>query len=73
LLLKNKTITGVVEGDSIPRIFIPQLIKLYNQGKFPFDKLVRFYNFEEINQAVEDSLSGKTIKAIIKMEEKQVY
>lgn len=67
LLLFNKTITGVVEGDSIPRIFIPQLISLYKQGKFPFDKLVRFYSFEEINQAVEDSHTGKTIKPVIKM------
>lgn len=67
LLGMNKTITGVLEGDSIPRIFIPQLISLYKQGKFPFDKLVKFYDFEEINQAVEDSHSGKTIKPIIKM------
>ncbi|QGQ45997.1 NAD(P)-dependent alcohol dehydrogenase [Metabacillus sediminilitoris] len=67
LLLANKTITGVVEGDSIPRIFIPQLISLYKEGKFPFDKLVKFYNFEDINQAVADSKNGSTIKPIIKM------
>ena len=67
LLLFNKTITGVLEGDSIPRIFIPQLIKMYKEGKFPFDKIVEFYHFEEINQAVEDSHNGKTVKAIIKM------
>ncbi|AGL02318.1 NAD(P)-dependent alcohol dehydrogenase [Desulfoscipio gibsoniae] len=68
LLLFNKTITGVVEGDSIQRIFIPQLINLYKQGRFPFDKLVKFYKFEDINQAVKDSHTGKTIKPIIKME-----
>ena len=67
LLLANKTITGVVEGDSIPRVFIPQLISLYKEGKFPFDKLVKFYNFEDINQAVADSKNGTTIKPIIKM------
>ncbi|MGG4452166.1 NAD(P)-dependent alcohol dehydrogenase [Brevibacillus porteri] len=68
LLLLNKTITGVVEGACVPRIFIPQLINLYKQGKFPMDKLVKFYRFYEINQAVADSHSGKTIKAIIKMD-----
>jgi aryl-alcohol dehydrogenase len=68
LLLFNKTITGVVEGACVPRIFIPQLISLYKQGKFPMDKLVKFYRFDEINQAVADSHSGKTIKAIIKMD-----
>lgn len=68
IMLANKTITGVVQGDSIPKIFIPKLIALYKQGKFPFDKLIKFYSLEEINQAVEDSISGKTIKPIIKME-----
>lgn len=67
LLLSNKTITGLVEGDSVPRVFIPQLIALYKSGQFPFDKLVKFYSFEDINEAVEDSKSGKTIKPIIKI------
>jgi aryl-alcohol dehydrogenase len=48
-------------------VFIPQLISLYKEGKFPFDKLVKFYNFEDINQAVADSKNGTTIKPIIKM------
>jgi aryl-alcohol dehydrogenase len=68
MIVLNKTVTGVVEGDSVPQIFIPQLISLYKQGKFPFDKLVKYYPLEEINQAVADSTSGKTIKAIIRTE-----
>lgn len=68
LLLFNKTITGVVEGDSIQRVFIPQLINMYKQGRFPFDKLLQFYKFEDINQAVRDSHSGKTIKPIVRMD-----
>jgi Zn-dependent alcohol dehydrogenase len=34
---------------------------MYKEGKFPFDKIVESYPFEEINQAVEDSESGKTV------------
>ena len=30
-----------------------------------FDKLVQTYPLEQINQAVEDSLSGKTIKPVL--------
>ena len=67
ILLKEKTIVGVVEGDSIPQIFIPQLLELYKQGKFPFDKLVKYYDFENINQAIHDSESGLVIKPILKM------
>nr|MCS5613820.1 alcohol dehydrogenase [Candidatus Poribacteria bacterium] len=35
---------------------------------FPFDRLVKFYDFEHINQAFEDSEKGKTIKAIVRMQ-----
>jgi aryl-alcohol dehydrogenase len=65
LLLSGKTIRGIVEGDSVPKIFINQLIELFLSGRFPFDKLVKFYSFEEINLAAMDSESGLTIKPII--------
>ena len=32
----SKMVRGIVEGDSIPEIFIPRLIALYLQGRFPF-------------------------------------
>jgi len=65
--LGGRTIMGITEGWSIPKIFIPQLIRFYQDGKFPFDKLVKYYDFEDINVAAEDSLSGKTIKPILVM------
>ncbi|MES2235348.1 NAD(P)-dependent alcohol dehydrogenase [Pseudomonas veronii] len=67
LLLGGKTIRGIVEGDSAPKKFIPELVDLYLQGRFPFDKLVKFYRFDEINQAAEDSEKGITIKPIIRI------
>ncbi|QKG83998.1 NAD(P)-dependent alcohol dehydrogenase [Kroppenstedtia pulmonis] len=69
-LLFGRTVRGVIEGDSNPDIFIPQLIQLYQQGRFPIDKLMRFYPLEEINQAVEDSKQGKTVKPILQMEKR---
>lgn len=27
--------------------------ELYRQGRFPFDKLVKFYPFDQINEAVQ--------------------
>ncbi|PCM44096.1 NAD(P)-dependent alcohol dehydrogenase [Marinobacter sp. ANT_B65] len=67
LMAEGKSMIGVIEGDSIPRVFIPQLIAYYKSGKFPFDKLVRFYEFDQINQAFEDSASGITIKPVLKV------
>ena len=63
----GKRIIGIIEGDSVPDLFIPSLVELYTQGRFPFDKLVKFYNLDQINQAAEDSEKGITIKPIIRL------
>jgi len=68
-MIGARNITGISEGRSIPSIFIPQLIQLYKHGLFPFDKLIRFYDFEDINLAADDSASGKTIKPVLVMQE----
>ncbi len=65
ILVGERSILGVVEGSGVPQVFIPQLIELYRQGRFPFDKLVKFYPFDEINEAVLDSESGATLKPIL--------
>jgi aryl-alcohol dehydrogenase len=62
-----KVIRGIVEGDSVPDIFIPDLVDLFMQGRFPFGKLVEFYSFDQINQAAQDSEKGGTIKPIIRI------
>ena len=69
--LGARTITGITEGWSMPREFIPQLISFYQKGLFPFDKLVKFYDFEDINIAANDALSGKTIKPVLLMGAKE--
>lgn len=70
LLVNGRTITGIVEGDSDPKTFIPTLIELYRRGKFPFDELVTYYDFEEIEQAVKDSEDGESIKPILRVSER---
>ncbi len=64
-----KTLGGVVEGCCIPQLFIPKLINYYKKGMFPFDKMIKYYKFEEINQAFADTKSGKVIKAVLVMDE----
>ncbi|SET24365.1 aryl-alcohol dehydrogenase [Nitrosospira multiformis] len=67
VMTTGKRILGIIEGDSIPDLFIPALVELYMQGRFPFDKLVKFYPFDRINEAAEDSEKGITIKPIIRL------
>jgi len=64
-----KTIYGIIEGDSVPDVFIPQLVDLFMQGRFPFDKLTKLYPFERINDAAQDSERGVTVKPIIRIGE----
>jgi aryl-alcohol dehydrogenase len=66
-MASGKRLMGILEGDAVPDIFIPHLITLYRQGRFPFDKMVKFYPLREINRAFADSRSGKTIKPIIRL------
>lgn len=68
VMIPGRRIMGIVQGDVVSRTFIPHLVELYRQGRFPFDKLVRFYPFEALNQAMADSESGVTIKPIVRFE-----
>jgi len=65
LMLGGRKLRGIVEGESIPDIFIPALIALYQQGRFPIDRLVTYYPFERINDAIHDSESGAAIKPVL--------
>jgi aryl-alcohol dehydrogenase len=62
----RKTVS-VVEGDAVPQLFIPKLISLYHEGLFPFDRLVKFYRFSEINRAIADARRGDTIKPVLRV------
>jgi aryl-alcohol dehydrogenase len=58
---------GIIQGDAVPQHFIPKLIDLYLAGKFPFDHLVKFYDFRDINRAIADSRRGNTIKPVLRI------
>lgn len=67
MLLRGRKVQGILMGSSIAEDFIPSLIELYRQGRFPFDEIVTYYPFEEIEQAVHDHEEGDTIKPILRM------
>jgi aryl-alcohol dehydrogenase len=59
------TIRGIVEGDSEPQTFIPYLLALHEQGKFPFDKLITTMPLAQINEAIEAQHRGEILKAVL--------
>jgi len=64
----RKTLS-IVEGDAVPRQFVPKLIALYRKGLFPFDRLLKFYDFKKINRAIADAKRGATIKPVLRISE----
>jgi aryl-alcohol dehydrogenase len=59
------TYRGIIEGDSDPDVFLPQLMELYLEGRFPFDRLTKTYPMSQINQAIADQHQGICAKAVL--------
>ena len=62
VLMMYRTIIGCCEGDSIP-----QWIQLYKEGRFPVDRIIHTYSFEELEKARDDAHRGKVMKAVVAM------
>ena len=65
-IMFGRTVVGVIEGDSIPDQFIPKLVDLFQQGRFPIDQLITFYPLADIQSAVTDMENGKVIKPVLR-------
>jgi aryl-alcohol dehydrogenase len=68
-LPEGRKTLGIIAGDAVPQNFIPKLIELYQAGQFPFDRLIKFYNFKDINRAIADAKRGDTIKPVLRISE----
>jgi aryl-alcohol dehydrogenase len=66
-IMNGRRIMGIIEGDAIRDLFVPKLVELYQQKRFPFDRPIKIYAFEEINQAVSDMMEGRVIKPVSKL------
>jgi aryl-alcohol dehydrogenase len=66
-LQQGRSVRGVVQGDSVPKDFIPKLVDLVVAGKFPIEKIITFYDFADINRAAQESSAGLTIKPVLRM------
>lgn len=64
-LLLGRRLSGVIEGEADPRTFVPQLISLYRDGRFPFDRLITTFPFAQINEAIAASQRGEVIKPVL--------
>lgn len=64
-ITQGGTVRGIIEGDSDPEVFLPELIAHHKAGRLPIERFSKSYRLEDINQAIEDAHHGKAIKAIL--------
>ena len=64
-LLSGRRVIGITEGSAVPQTLIPMLIDLFMDGRFAFDRMIRRYPFSQIGDAVDDMISGTTVKAVL--------
>ena len=54
-------------------LFAPRILQrglaYYREGRFPVDRLIQYYDFEEINAAFAASHHGQVIKAVLRLPE----
>lgn len=51
-------------GDCLAREQIPRMIQWYREGKFPFDRFIKFYAAKDFETALKD-MKGETVKPIL--------
>lgn len=58
----------IIEGDAVPQTFIAQLVELWRQGRFPFDRLITSYDLADVEQAFADSAAGGAVKPVLRFD-----
>lgn len=56
---------GIVEGDSDPDEFIPELVEHFLAGRLPYNRFTERYALADINKAVHDQETGRCVKACL--------
>lgn len=67
LLALGRCVRGVVEGESVPDVFVPRLLELWRQGRFPVERIMDRYAFGDIEQAARDAEEGRVVKPVLVM------
>jgi aryl-alcohol dehydrogenase len=67
LIAFGRTVRGVVEGDSVLPVFVPQLVDLWRARHLPVERIVKTYDFDQINEAAHDAESGAVVKPVLRI------
>jgi S-(hydroxymethyl)glutathione dehydrogenase/alcohol dehydrogenase len=66
LSMYNQTLMGTVFGSASPKVQIPRLLKLYEQGALLLDELITTeYALDQVQQGYDDLAAGKNVRGIV--------
>lgn len=64
-MVSAKQYFGAVQGHSIPKELVPQIVGWWRQGIFPVEKLVKFFDMKDFADAVKVMGNGDVVKPIL--------
>lgn len=69
MLAHGRSMKGILGGSASPRLFIPKLVELWRQGRFPVERMIARYPFADFAQAWRDCEEARAIKPVLMMEQ----
>jgi aryl-alcohol dehydrogenase len=69
MLLAGRSVRGITQGGSVPQSFIPTLVELYREGRFPFNRLVRTFPASSAEAAFASIAEGSAVKPVMLFDE----
>lgn len=64
-MVSGKQYFGAVQGHSRTNEYIPKMIQWWKEGMFPVEKLVKFFDFEDFENAVKVMGRGDVVKPVM--------
>lgn len=66
---RGLTVMGSVMAGrgAVPALFVRRLIRWWQEGRFPVEKLVRHYEFAQINEAIAAARDGSAVKPVLRL------
>jgi aryl-alcohol dehydrogenase len=68
MLAGGRMLKGILGGSAAPRTFIPKLVELWRQGRFPVERLIARYPFADFARAWHDCETAAVVKPVLTME-----
>ena len=65
VLTFGQTVRGIIEGDSDPDVFLPELMTHWREGRLPLECLIKTFPLAQINEAVVAQHRGDCVKVVL--------